>query len=173
MPSPRQVFAAPDAPDAPLTVAQIKAAHEHWLAQLAALELVESSFRRKRGVPPIPQIVDALGPDWQAAVGRLPRTLATDLSETIRPGIIALCSAAPVGSVLRDFRRYATARGDAIIAEARRCQAKAERAMARDASTRDLSTALRLCQRLLRTAVMLAEDLTAAADPEYRSIPYV
>ena len=164
----RQIYeraaARPPTLDATLTVAQIKSAHERWLAQLAALELIESSFRRKRGVPPIPQIVDALGPDWQAAVGRLPRTLATYLSD-IRPRIVALCSEAPVGSQLHRYRTTVTTQVDAIIDEARCWQQKAERALAPNASTRDMSTALRLCQRLLRDVIMVTEDLRAVADP--------
>jgi hypothetical protein len=160
------------ATDAPLTAAQIKAAHEHWLAQLAALELVESSFRRKRGVPPIPQIVDALGPDWQAAVGRLPRTLAKHVCE-LRPRVVALCSEAPAGSQLHSYKKDITAQVDAIIDEARGWQAKAERALAPNASTRDLSTALRLGQRLLRDVIMVTEDFHAVADPGYVSIRHV
>lgn len=160
------------ASDAPLTVAQIKAAHEHWLAQLAALELVEASFRRKRGVPPIPPIFDALGPDWQATVGRLPGTLATHLGE-VRPRVVALCSEAPAGSQLHSYKKDITAQVDAIIAQARGYQAKAERALAPNASTRDLSAALRLGQRLLRDVIMVSQDLHAVADPGSASVRHV
>ena len=165
----RQIYecaaACTPAPDVTLSMDRIKEAHELWIDQRRAMELVESALKRKSGVPPLDTIVRGLGHDWQTTVGQFPRMLAKYLGETIYPCVATICSNAPADSELRKYRHEAEARIEAIIADADKHLDIIERALDPDAPKSALNAALKKNWRLARDAIVFAVDFRAVADP--------